>query len=418
MMHSPQKMPTFNRTYLYLLLLFLAELGVITFARANINPYLTPLLLLIFPIAFGALALQQGKPLDYLPLTFPAYLLIGMWVAALILIGFIFATTPISLPLSDTIPIMLSAVKKLTAGEFPYTPVDEGWGYTAFCTYMPMHWLPLVLPHLLGIEVRWVGVLVFLGVNIAYCYTQVKTWKVPLPPFSPPLFLLIIPLHDLHSLGQTMELMIVAYYMLLVFALFSGKMGWQILAISLCLLSRYSLLIWLPLWVGLMFFYDSKRKALTLTGGIVFCILIGYILPFWIKDTSIFSQALEYYSTSSGRLWQMMGEWQKAGDTPFILRGGGSLAIYFYHFLGGDIPHKLLFLKYTQLIMSSLFIGTAFVAYPFFRKKISYQLYAIYCLPIYLGIFYAFMLVPFMYLQLVPCGVMMALLISRRFSQI
>lgn len=401
-------MPFFQRTSVPLFTLFLAELGVITFARSNISPYLSPLLLLIFPIVFGVMGIIKGDTsLNHNEIHIPKYTGFILWGLALMLMGFIFSQVPISLVLSDTIPIMLSAVRKLLAGEFPYSPVNEGWGYTAFCTYMPMHWLPLTLPYSMGLEVRWIGVLFFIGAGFL-----LGGKKMQLSVLLPPLFLLIIPIHEFKMLGQTMELMIVAYYLFLIYALFSDKIGLQILAISLCLLSRYSLALWLPLWIGLMFFYDSKTKAMKLTGGIIASVLVVYILPFWSKDTTIFTQAMQYYDTSSAGIWQMMGEWQKPGEIPFILKGGGSLAIYFYQFMEGDIPHKLAFLKYTQLILSGLFILIALVAYPFFKQKISYKLYAIYCFPIYLGIFYAFMLVPFMYLQLVPCGVMMALLMA------
>ncbi len=403
-------MPIFRNPSLQLMLLFLAELGIITFARSNINPHITPILLLILPIGFGIISLKSAKNGD-LSLNINPSLPIISWFFAIALITYVFAKTPISLLLSDTIPIMLSAVRKCLTGEFPYTPVEEGWGYTAFCTYMPMHWLPLMLPYSLGIDVRWIGVLLFMGINILF-FLQNKQKTLRL--LFPPLFLLIIPIHEFQLLGQTMELMIVAYYMFLIYALFSGKISLQIIAFSLCLLSRYSVVLWLPLWVGLMFFYDSKSKALKLIFGIIIAVLLIYILPFWSKDTSIFSQAMQYYDASSANLWQMLGDWQKAGETPYILKGGSSLAIYFYEYLDGNIPYKLQFLKYTQLILSMLFIGIAFVSYPFFRKKISYQNYAIYCLPIYLGIFYAFMLVPFMYLQLVPCGVMMAILLYQR----
>lgn len=392
------------------MLLFLAELGVITFARSNINPYLTPILLLLFPVFFGILNLKsvQDSPLFF---NIKPSLSIILWFFAIALMAYIFAETPITIALSDTIPIMLSAVKKWLSGEFPYTPVDEGWGYTAFCTYMPMHWIPLTLPYMFNIDVRWIGVLFFVGVNALFFF---KNKKKTLTLLLPPLFLLIIPIHQFQLLGQTMELMIVAYYMFLVYALFSGKISLQIIAFSLCLLSRYSLVLWLPLWVGLMFFYDSKTKALSLSFGIMAAFVLIYILPFWAKDTSIFAQAMQYYETSSANIWQMMGDWQKPGEMPYNLKGGSSLAIYFYQYIDGNVLYKLQFLKYTQLILSALFVGIAFVAYPFFRKKISYQHYAIYCLPIYLGIFYAFMLVPFMYLQLVPCGVMMAILLSER----
>lgn len=403
-------MPIFRNPSFQLMLLFFAELGVITFARSNINPYITPILLLLFPICFGALSIKFSQNLHSFAETKPSLSMI-LWLFAIVLIAYIFKKTPISLALSDTIPIMLSAVKKFLAGEFPYTPIEEGWGYTAFCTYMPMHWLPLTLPYAFNIDVRWIGVFLFLLVNILLF---IKSKKKSISLLLPPLFLLIIPIHEFQLLGQTMELMIVAYYMFLIYALFSGKISLQIIAFSLCLLSRYSLVLWLPLWVGLMFFYDSKTKALKLSFGIMAFFVLIYILPFWSKDTSIFAQAMQYYDTSSANIWQTLGDWQKIGEMPYNLKGGGCLAIYFYQYIDGSVPYKLQSLKYTQLILSSLFIGIAFVAYPFFRKKITYQNYAIYCLPIYLGIFYAFMLVPFMYLQLVPCGVMMAILLSER----
>jgi hypothetical protein len=126
-----------------------------------------------------------------------------------------------------------------------------------------------------------------------------------------------------------------------------------------------------------------------------------YIIPFLLKQPDIFKKGYNYYTEAALGEWQLKN-WQAENDKPFHLFKGIGFASYFYDYATGSLSEKLTKLKNTHLIGSILVAILMGLLYFRFKNKIPDRLYLLLSLKIYLTYFYAFIQVPYVYLQLVP----------------
>ena len=217
-----------------------------------------------------------------------------------------------------------------------------------------------------------------------------------------PFLILIAFMLDMPSVfGQTIELLPTSYYIFMVLTFFSTSLIFRAGGVLLPLLSRYSFIFWLPFYFLLQFFRDEKWKSI-LTGVYVL-IFVGllYIIPFLLKQPDIFKKGYNYYTEAALGEWQLKN-WQAENDKPFHLFKGIGFASYFYDYATGSLSEKLTKLKNTHLIGSILVAILMGLLYFRFKNKIPDRLYLLLSLKIYLTYFYAFIQVPYVYLQLVP----------------
>lgn len=140
-------------------------------------------------------------------------------------------------------------------------------------TYLPATWFPFVLPEWLGFDYRWLAWAALLGLG-AGGYLLVLllgprrcAWPATLLPAAVPFLSIFSLLRTEESLvGQTVEGLIIGYYALLVAGILRRWGGPEALGLVLGLLSRYALVFWVPLYLGLVYFQDSRRRALRLPG--------------------------------------------------------------------------------------------------------------------------------------------------------
>ena len=100
--------------------------------------------------------------------------------------------------------------------------------------------------------------------------------------------------------AYSLESMIAGFYMLLLFSLFSKRPAVRILALMLCLLSRYSVVLWIPLYILVMYRNQVRWPACMTVYGVVI-LLVLYVIPFLIHDPSIFSKAMPIMTKAA---WQ------------------------------------------------------------------------------------------------------------------
>src|SRR5690606_9799498 len=141
-------------------------------------------------------------------------------------------------------------------GEQPYYPLPLA-GYAPFPVYMPLHWLPVGLTDFLGIDSRWIGYIFF---SLALIFITLRFIKMHWSP-NAALILFSIPLLTFYGyhhyapqeLGVSFDIIIAAYYMVLAFGLYSKNLTWITCGLVLCILSRYTLFFWLPVFACLLF---------------------------------------------------------------------------------------------------------------------------------------------------------------------
>ncbi len=307
---------------------------------------------------------------------------------------------------SDVIPAVMMYVRRFLSGEFPYTPMrGTHWDHTVIPNYLPLQWLPYSFAELFNIDFRWIPVwAVLLVLGLHYSKIRKSTSRIPvyLLLWALPIVLIqsYISYHET-DLQVTVEGLIVAYYMILGYAILSFRIRWIGLALILCLLSRFSLVLWVPLLFVIIASSKGWKAAfrLALIVGIGFLIVLG---PFLIKDPLFFTHGFAYYTLAASGEWKIQ-EWLPPGALyPFQLQNGVGFAIYFFKYIGGDVIHKIEVARHVHLFVSAGVIVLLTIIFLKNRKKINPAVFALGSLKVYLAIFYGFIQVPYLYLYTVP----------------
>ena len=389
-------------------------MAFITFWRGKLGIYISPMVLVLASLAIGILPLLFGmkirKPLikevkrqslNYLFI--PAIYVLGAVISFLIFHNIIL-DYPINPQVSDVIPTVQIMSERFIMGDFPYSFITD-FGYSLPPTYLTFQWLPFIVSAYFHFDPRFIIIALLFIAFALYSYSVMKSKSNLLAKIfltALPFLILIAFMLDMPSVfGQTIELLPTSYYIFMVLTFFSTSLIFRAGGVLLPLLSRYSFIFWLPFYFLLQFFRDEKWKSI-LTGVYVL-IFVGllYIIPFLLKQPDIFKKGYNYYTEAALGEWQLKN-WQAENDKPFHLFKGIGFASYFYDYATGSLSEKLTKLKNTHLIGSILVAILMGLLYFRFKNKIPDRLYLLLSLKIYLTYFYAFIQVPYVYLQLVP----------------
>ena len=400
-----------------LILAFWLEIGIFTNMQRVGGPFLTPILALSSGIFIGAILLllsikykapeqHTASKLSWLiiPFSLVCFGLMYYFVPKL------FAKYPFegySLSFSDVLPTVVIFIDRFKAGIFPYDWIHD-WGYSLFPTYFPLKWFPFLLPDYLNVDLRYLPLWVY---TISTVIFQWKIFKSPmndlvkvliaLLPFLPVFYCYKFePMH----FGVTFEYLMAGYYMLFCFAVLSRNILWIALGLLLCLLSRYSLVLWTPLFFFILMIKKGFKPAFICGCMVLAGILLFYLIPFISQDPQMFSKAMETYKNAALGEWR--GQHWNAGvmDQGQLFNGTG-FASWVYAFSEGSPEDKLAFMQKLHLIISFGVVLFMTLIFWFKRHEWDLRYFAIGSLKIYLAFFYAFLQVPYYYLMMIPVAV-------------
>lgn len=285
--------------------------------------------------------------------------------------------------------------------QMPYKTID--FGYELQPTYMPLQWLPYCIAIKFNIDERLFAYTLF---SVSFLLLLFITIKSSLHQsqllFSILGFLVLLyPINcivDLkYIITATLEQGIVAFYILIPICIGLKKYTWATLAIAICLLSRYSIVFWVPLYL-LVLFTNNKKMALVHASIIFTAVMVLYVIPFLSKDTSIFIRGYQYHSFAA------LGEWKHLNENkqPTHLFDGQGLAFLFYNLKTFSLQAKLVLLQKFHLLICTLLISAMSLYYLKIKNSINKELFLIISLALYLLIFYSFIQIPYKYLFLLP----------------
>lgn len=208
---------------------------------------------------------------------------------------------------ADMIPQIIVSCKRWLSGNPVYEPIPEIWN-GMLPTYLPLMWLPYAPLQLMNADVRWTGVFFYLcGIALMFWMLSRES-KVNWPQL-----LVILLLFGNMAFMQTdynriffawsPEGPVVAYYLLLGFAL-TKKNPWLTgIAITCCLLSRYALFFWIPSYLLFSFFTLNRKRTLIAAGCLFALTAIIFILPYFLKNPVYFLTLPEKYSGIVESFW-------------------------------------------------------------------------------------------------------------------
>lgn len=391
--------------------LLLAEALLFTYARGKLGPYASAVALLGCSVAACAAAHgylrhrawprhePAGRPRQYGAIA----LACGLGVAVCGLRWHkILGEFEVQISNSDIIPSLSIYTRRWLAGEEVYRSFASEIGYELFPTYLPATWGPYVVPQMLGFDYRWMsGALLLLGFGAYEVLvgrlrrSRARTFGLAVLPFG---LLYAVLRTEPSVVGNTVEMMIVGYYLLLVAGVLLPGRAVRIAGLTLCLLSRFSLVFWVPLYLGLLFFQASRREALLTAAWVAAGVGALYVAPFLAHNWLLLAEAQRAYTGAA------LAEWQHLNDQglPYHLYNGVGLGNFFYRFAPGPLLARIALLKQVQLALLLALVGGAAALYWRQRQpRTDYRLFAVLVLKLYLAVFYAFVQVPYAYLAVV-----------------
>lgn len=414
------------RWWFFLMCIFaLAEFLLLGDYHAYFDLYFSPI---VFGLASLLIAWTGLYASAYLPETFGAKHFSGLVflipaTVLIILLGkhgyHIFYSHPIDYRESDVFAQVLTPSQLLQEGKFPYADVELP-GYTMHNTYLPMQWLPFVLPVGLGFDPRWVPLVAWITAFM------VTTWLIldknkPKHPASwaGGILVLVLSIYVVYGFmnnfkdeyRRTLELLPAAYYIMLILFLLRGSWLGVGITLGCCLLSRFSVVLFLPfvawyVWQrwGRVVFIKSAATAAVM-------ILALFVLPFLLRQPSILSNILENYNSGAANEWSTQG-WQDPGAEPYQLSRGFGAAIFVKKLYEYDKMDGIRHLRQAGIFFSLLV--SFFMIYLYQRNKafLNKDWILLGGIKLYFTVFYNLSLIPYSYLFLVPVSVTIVMLLK------
>ncbi len=288
---------------------------------------------------------------------------------------------------ADMLPIIKTMCERGLSGHWSkaYDRIPEIWNGIQ-PIYLPAMWLPFCLPVWLHTDLRWLTMLcLFTG----FC---IFLWRVhPLHRKAVPVllcaFLLFWWLFTDDKPGvipYTEEGLVILYYILLVLAIQSRKVWLIAVCSSLCVLSRYALIGWLPTMLFYYIYRKEWKQLLVFSATGVACFLVLVLLPFgWENFAKHIALPAEYIGFAA-RVWH---------DAPHFFKEGLGWARFFGSLRITTLHYLLICLSFLVPLAAMILTLRLQKRYPFSTEGIPLAI-----LKISLVIFYSFIDVPYLYL--------------------
>ncbi|MBS1596876.1 MAG: hypothetical protein JST75_01530 [Bacteroidetes bacterium] len=313
---------------------------------------------------------------------------VAMMVMAYITSRYWFDLIPIDIDYADMLPVIKVMNERLIDGQWKhvYDTIPEIWNGTK-PVYLPAMWIPFSPAVLFNFDLRWITVACLLFAFSIFLF-KLNFNKKNIEPFvaliiAVILFWWLFAEDDMHGvLTMSEEGVVIIYYAFLALAIFSGNIFLIAIATSLCMLSRYALIGWVPAFIFYLLLNKKKKETLIFIGTGFLCFLFLFIIPFgWNAFTELLALPAKYIDFA-GRVWNDSREvfWLSLGFAKFF--GPGKTAL---------LHDLLIILTFTVPL---LFVGVCYYR----NKKKKLHNIPIATLKISLVIFFNFIDVPYLYL--------------------
>jgi len=286
--------------------------------------------------------------------------------------------------ISDILPQLETQYTRFIKGVSPYSSLDQ-FAWHPYPVYMPMHWLPLGIAYLFHFDVRLVGMIALVVVNGFWgSYIWVKQQNILLKIvaiFLPTYMVQAFWQWERVDLAVSMETLIAAYYLLLAVGLLSRNLVITTIAIILCLLSRYTLVFWLPLFIPLLFINEKKKHSIYIVASMVIAVLVFYIIPFNLKDPTILSKGIAYHNNCAISEWAIEG---------YTFKSHVYFAPFFAKILPGAAAQQIFLMRAIQAIIMIGLVILGFALYHKWKGRINFYDLCLGILYLVIFLFYIF----------------------------
>lgn len=407
--------------FLLLFLLCLGEILMTSYCRNIAGDIASPLILFLISISISIIPIYLFKSQKLSENIFSdkikdkhLYAAIGIFFITVIIFLFIprggiinlYRCFLIDSKLSDVIPTIQVMCYRLLHHESIYVSIEQ-FGYHLPTTYMPFMWLPYTISEKFHFDYRWITLIIFIIGVLVVLIGTVRMNNNGLI-FSLIYGFLLLELVEKNSdvMGWTVEIMNGTYYSILLLSFFSKNKYLKAIALAICILSRYSLILFIPIY----FIVEWKENGFKKTaqfGILTLAILIIFLAPLVKNNWMELYNGYKYYSISGLNEWLHVDE----KDIPVHIANGNGFVSWVYFFKNGSVAERFAFAKSLHLSMVICVTLLISIFYFILKNKIDYRIFLLCSLKIYLAVFYGFIQVPYTYLFVVPIMYSIALLL-------
>lgn len=284
---------------------------------------------------------------------------------------------------ADMLPVIQIMGQRFLNGESIYELVHFWEGTEPI--YLPAMWLPFVPSNYLEIDIRWTSMIALLiGLFFIVFIGKKGRFNFKSLLILIPLYLLINGLLHTKSvlIYLSEEPIVILYYLFLAFALAKKRIYLIAIALSLCLMSRFSLAFWFLMYMSYLFFFENRKLAFQIGG------LVGGICLFLLVSTGALWQLDVILNLPTIYIDHLMeNEWKFHGFSTTNLG-----LVKFVSFERIPFFNRLFFLLNLAIPIVCLWCFWKF------KDKINQAFFAICSLKLCLVFFYNFLIMPFSYL--------------------
>lgn len=330
-----------------------------------------------------------------------------------------FAAVPNYIDYSDVIPQNVALFERTMRGEYPYYPVPMPAWSGPFPVYMPLHWLPVGIAKLLSIDVRWSGAILLLLACTGSAWLlgrRAQTWwaAAAIGPAAG-MILLGYLLYTEYDLPVSYDLHIAGYYIVLSLGLALRQLRLIALGLVLCFLSRYTLVFWMPTVVLLMLYEpEHRREVWTYLGVLAIAVLVGYVLPFVVRDPMVLFKGVEYHNDAA------IAEWRGYGGVSYSMEVGAYFAHFYKANFQGDMAQRLFLGRVVQGALMLALMAASLWGWWRLRCRVVLYDYLLFALFMVIAHFYLFGVLTYRYYYVGLFGisfVMVAQVLARAHPQ-
>lgn len=297
----------------------------------------------------------------------------------------LYAKIPLNPKTADMIPILSVMAERYVSGQSVYAFIEVS--DPMYPIYLPMLWLPFIIPNTFEFDPRWL-IEVFLAISIMLTVfvTPRKELQIRQLVVLMPLFMLVwgMTTKEITLITMTQEGIIMAYYMFFAVVLIRFPKNPYLIsiAITLCLLSRFTLLFFFGFYVLFLWRYENKKLAYKIFGLTSFMVILIMTVSQAIFHLDIFLGLSDNYINA------VMTKKEKYAD---MIKYSMGIAKFFKY-------ENLSILHTLHLIFQILPLAVAFGYFYYFRPVINKQLFLLCIAKLSLVFFFNLLILPYTYL--------------------
>lgn len=216
---------------------------------------------------------------------------------------------PLASTYSDILHIARTNAERISIGQDPYIKTDRIWNGVS-PVYMAGRWLTYVPAIFLKIDLRWLdAILPLLGLSLLWfdiskrgIYANLLLIASLLPLTWIMYYLLQVNPWFFRGSGEGVSL---GWYLMLAWAMLQRRYSLQGFLIVMLLLGRPSLVLWAPLWMFMLWRYESQQSFYQLLIGLLVSLTVFLLVPFDWEQWDYFLNLPQEYLANAYEYWSV-----------------------------------------------------------------------------------------------------------------